>query len=43
MYVWGEPYRRENAEYHGGGACQLDILDRPTWGCEKLVKQFPCQ
>ena len=41
-------YRRENVTHHfkisttmGEGACQLDILDRPSWGCELTSETIP--
>ena len=26
---------------HGGGACQLDILDKPSWGCQLTSEAIP--
>ena len=45
MYCMGE-YRRENAKHlyallMGEGMCQLDILDRATWGHELTSEIIP--
>ena len=26
---------------HGGGTCQLDIFDRPSWRCELTSETIP--
>ena len=44
--VWESTYREENAKHlfaylMGEGACQLDILDRASWGRQLTSETIP--